>query len=90
MCALPGGTVQMHRILERVTNGSATTMDLARLEELCTDGGRDQPVRLGQSAPNPVLSTLRYFREEYEAHIHHRTCTAAVCEFDQVPMLELV
>ncbi len=84
------GTVQMHRILERVTNGSATTMDLARLEELCTMVAETSLCGLGQSAPNPVLSTLRYFREEYEAHIHHRTCTAAVCEFDQVPMLELV
>jgi bidirectional [NiFe] hydrogenase diaphorase subunit len=84
------GTVQMHRILERVTNGSATVMDLARLEELCTMVAETSLCGLGQSAPNPVLSTLRYFREEYEAHIHQRTCTADVCEFDQVPMLELV
>lgn len=84
------GTVQMHRILERITNGSATVMDLARLEELCTMVAETSLCGLGQSAPNPVLSTLRYFREEYEAHIHQRTCTADVCEFDQVPMLELV
>ena len=45
---------------------------------------------LGQSAPNPVMSTLRYFREEYEDHINRRTCEAGVCEMTEVPVLELV
>ncbi len=83
------GTVQMHRILERITNGSATSMDLERLEELCVMVAETSLCGLGQSAPNPILSTLRYFRHEYEAHIHHRTCTAEVCEFSQVPVMEL-
>ncbi len=83
------GTVQMHRILECITNGSATSMDLERLEELCVMVAETSLCGLGQSAPNPILSTLRYFRHEYEAHIHHRTCTAEVCEFSQVPVMEL-
>jgi hypothetical protein len=45
---------------------------------------------LGQSAPNPVLSTLRYFRDEYETHIKERRCPAAVCEMTEVPLLELI
>ena len=44
---------------------------------------------LGQSAPNPLLSTLQYFREEYEAHIKDRRCPAGVCQMSEVPALEL-
>ena len=66
------GTVQMHRILERITSGSATMDDLTLLEELCTMVRETSLCGLGQSAPNPVLSTLRYFREEYETHIRDR------------------
>jgi bidirectional [NiFe] hydrogenase diaphorase subunit len=83
------GTVQMHRILERVTNGSATEKDLELLHELCTMVRETSLCGLGQSAPNPILSTLRYFREEYEAHIQHRQCPAGVCTMTEWPVLEL-
>jgi bidirectional [NiFe] hydrogenase diaphorase subunit len=80
------GTVQMHRILERITNGSATMEDLALLEELCTMVRETSLCGLGQSAPNPVLSTLQYFRDEYETHIRDRTCPAGACTMDQYPI----
>ena len=83
------GTVQMHRILERITNGSATAQDLQTLEELCAMVGATSLCGLGQSAPNPVLSTLRYFRNEYEAHIRDRHCPADVCEMTELPMMAL-
>ena len=84
------GTVQMYRILQRITDGSATRQDLQNLEELCTMVRETSLCGLGQSAPNPVMSTLRYFREEYEDHINRRTCEAGVCEMTEVPVLELV
>jgi bidirectional [NiFe] hydrogenase diaphorase subunit len=84
------GTVQMHRILERITNGSATHRDLDTLRELCTMVRETSLCGLGQSAPNPVLSTLHYYMDEYEAHIDGRSCPAEVCEMNQVPVLELV
>jgi bidirectional [NiFe] hydrogenase diaphorase subunit len=84
------GTVQMHRILERITNGSATHRDLDILRELCTMVRETSLCGLGQSAPNPVLSTLHYYMDEYEAHIDGRSCPAEVCEMNQVPVLELV
>ncbi|HWQ15974.1 MAG TPA: NuoF family protein [Roseiflexaceae bacterium] len=61
------GTVQMLRLLTKICAGEGTRADLARLEELCDMVKRTSLCGLGQSAPNPVLSTLRYFREEYEA-----------------------
>ncbi|MCB0173875.1 MAG: hypothetical protein KDJ97_25365, partial [Anaerolineae bacterium] len=63
------GTVQLYRILERVTAGIATRNDLTIMEELCTMMQETSLCGLGQSAPNPLLSTLRYFRHEYEALI---------------------
>ncbi|MBX3013455.1 MAG: SLBB domain-containing protein [Caldilineaceae bacterium] len=81
------GTMQMHRLLERITNGSATPTDLARLEELCPLVSATSLCGLGQSAPNPVLSTLRFFREEYEAHIRDHRCPAGVCAMNQLPVL---
>ena len=83
------GTVQMHRILERITDGSATVDDLTLLEELCTMVRETSLCGLGQSAPNPVLSTLRYFRDEYEAHIRDRQCPAGACTLDRFPVREL-
>jgi bidirectional [NiFe] hydrogenase diaphorase subunit len=77
------GTVEMHRILDRVSQGSAREDDLQTLRELC-DLVRDTSLcGLGQSAPNPVLSTLRYFLDEYEAHIRERRCPAGVCTFPE-------
>lgn len=80
-----GGTVQMHRILTRITNGSAVMDDLRKLEELCALMKETSLCGLGQTAPNPVMSTLRYFREEYEAHIRDHHCPAGVCQFTQRP-----
>ena len=60
------GTVQLYRILERITAGTATRGDLTIMEELCTMMRETSLCGLGQSAPNPLLSTLHYFREEYE------------------------
>ena len=82
------GTVQLHRILEHITNGSATPRDMETLEELCVMMQETSLCGLGQSAPNPLLSTLRYFREEYQAHILERTCPAGKCTMDDVPPLE--
>jgi len=59
------GTVQLHRLLARITQRKATADDLARLESLCQMVKLTSLCGLGQSAPNPVLSTLRYFRNEY-------------------------
>ena len=64
------GTTQLYRILERITGGTATQHDLAILEELCVMVKDTSLCGLGQSAPNPLLSTLRYFRDEYETLIH--------------------
>ena len=61
------GTVQIHNLLERITAGSATYTDLRHLEQLCATVRDTSLCGLGQSAPNPVLSTLQYFGEEYEA-----------------------
>jgi bidirectional [NiFe] hydrogenase diaphorase subunit len=80
----------MYKLLERITQGSATPADLVTLEELCTLIRETSLCGLGQNAPNPVVSTLRYFREEYEAHIGQRQCPAGVCTFNQVPVLELM
>ncbi|MEZ4860040.1 MAG: NuoF family protein [Caldilineaceae bacterium] len=82
------GTVQMYRILERITSGSATPHDLATLKELCVMVQETSLCGLGQSAPNPVLSTLRYFSDEYEAHIQDRRCRAGVCKLDELPVVD--
>ena len=73
------GTYQMHRILTAITNFSATDQDLAMLEELCDLLKHTSLCGLGQSAPNPVVSTLRSFANEYRDHIHNHKCTAGVC-----------
>ncbi len=72
------GTVQMYRILDRFTSGAATRADMHKLEELCLLVKETSLCGLGQSAPNPVLSTLRYFRDEYEAQIKEPASPAAV------------
>lgn len=63
------GTQQMHAILDRLAKGQGTPADLTLLEELCEVVQATSLCGLGQTAPNPVLSTMRYFREEYEAKI---------------------
>ena len=73
------GTVQMWGILEKITRGEATRHDLGLLEHLCDLLKSTSLCGLGQTAPNPVVSTLRYFRDEYLAHIEERRCPAGVC-----------
>ena len=74
------GLQRMHEILTNITEGKGQTGDMALLEEL---GGvvRDASLcGLGQTAPNPVLSTIRYFKDEYTAHIEEMRCPAGVCK----------
>lgn len=78
-----GGTVQMHRILNHITNGTARMEDLTKLEELCLMVKESSLCGLGQTCPNPIYSTLRYFRDEYEAHIKDHHCPAGVCKFEK-------
>lgn len=74
------GTKRMLEILTKITKGTATMEDLDKLEELCYYVKENSACGLGQTAPNPVLSTLRYFRDEYEAHIKEKHCPAGVCK----------
>ena len=74
------GTRRMLEILEKITKGQATMDDLDKLEELCYHLQSSSLCALGQTAPNPVLSTLRYFRDEYIAHIVDKKCPAGVCK----------
>jgi len=73
------GTYQMHRILTAIGNMTATEQDLKMLEELCDLLKHTSLCGLGQSAPNPVVSTLKSFAEEYRAHIQDKKCPAGVC-----------
>lgn len=74
------GTKQMLGILERICNGQGKTEDIDLLLDLARSIKSGSLCALGQSAPNPVLTTLRYFREEYEEHIKNHHCRAAVCK----------
>ena len=74
------GTVQMHDILHRITTGSASEDDLEMLKSLCELLRETSLCGLGQTAPNPVLSTLKYFPQEYEAHIREKRCPAGHCQ----------
>lgn len=74
------GTRRMLEILTKITEGRATMEDLDKLEELCYHLKENSLCALGQTAPNPVLSTLRYFRDEYIAHIVDKKCPAGVCK----------
>jgi bidirectional [NiFe] hydrogenase diaphorase subunit len=77
------GTVHMHHILEKITNGVSSMAELALMEDLCESVKATSLCGLGQTAPNPVLSTLRYFREEYLKHIEEHRCPAGVCSVQQ-------
>ena len=74
------GTQQMHGILEKITAGEATPADVALLEELCDLVRNTSLCGLGQSAPNPVVTTLKYFRKEYDAHVTGSGCPAGTCK----------
>ena len=73
------GLKEMHRILDKITKGKGVMEDLDKLETLGNSVKELSLCGLGQTAPNPVLSTLRYFRSEYEAHIKDKSCPAKVC-----------
>lgn len=74
------GTKRLYEMLTKVTEGKATLEDLDKMEELCKYIKENSLCGLGQTAPNPVLSTLRYFRDEYEAHVVEKRCPAGVCK----------
>ena len=74
------GTRRMLEILTKITEGNGTMEDLDKLEELCHFVKENSLCGLGQTAPNPVLSTLRFFRDEYIAHIVDKRCPAGVCK----------
>ena len=73
------GTTQMYMLLDMITRGEATLDDLAQLERLAGIIAKTALCGLGQGAPNPIFSTLRYFRDEYMAHIVDKVCPAGVC-----------
>jgi ferredoxin len=73
------GTREMLDMLEKICDGKGEPGDLDVLEELANDVNSASLCGLGQTAPNPVLSTLKNFREEYEVHIHEKRCPAGVC-----------
>ena len=74
------GTQRLLEMLTKITEGKATLEDLDRMEELCYYIKKNALCGLGQTAPNPVLSTLRFFRDEYVAHIVDKKCPAGVCK----------
>ncbi|MDF2472944.1 MAG: hypothetical protein K0R21_726 [Anaerocolumna sp.] len=74
------GTKRLYEILEKITKGQGTLEDLDKLEELCYHIKDNSLCGLGQTAPNPVLSTLRYFKDEYIAHVVDKKCPAGVCK----------
>ncbi|MCL1806439.1 MAG: NADH-quinone oxidoreductase subunit NuoF [Oscillospiraceae bacterium] len=74
------GTKRMCQILDKITEGNGTMEDIELLEDLCKHIAKNSLCALGQTAPNPVLSTLRYFRDEYEAHVREKKCPAGICK----------
>ncbi len=77
------GTTQMWMLLDKITRGRATLADLAQLERLAGIVQKMSLCGLGQGAPNPIFSTLRYFRDEYLAHVVDKRCPAGVCAIEQ-------
>ena len=74
------GTRRLLELLNKITDGRGEPEDLDKLEELCYYIKANALCALGQTAPNPVLSTLKYFRDEYEAHVYEKRCPAGVCK----------
>jgi len=74
------GTKRMLEILERIVEGKGQDGDIEKLEELAQSIKTTALCGLGQTAPNPVLSTLKYYRHEYEAHIYEHRCPAGQCK----------
>ncbi len=74
------GTKRLYEMLEKITSGNATMEDLDKMEKLCYYIKNNSLCGLGQTAPNPVLSTLRYFKDEYIEHVKDKKCPAGVCQ----------
>lgn len=73
------GTKRLYEMLHKITDGNGTLEDLEKMEKLCYYIKNNSLCGLGQTAPNPVLSTLRYFKDEYIAHVVDKKCPAGVC-----------
>ncbi len=83
------GTKRLYEMLEKITKGQATLEDIDKMEELCYYIKENSLCGLGQTAPNPVLSTLKYFRDEYVAHVVDKKCPAGVCkDLMQITIIE--
>ncbi len=74
------GTKRLLELLTKITDGKGTMEDLDKIEELANAIKSSSLCALGQSAPNPVLSTMRYFKDEYIAHVRDKKCPAGVCK----------
>ena len=74
------GTKRLHEVLDKITEGEAEPADLDRLQDLAENIKLTSLCGLGQTAPNPVLSTLNHFHDEYEAHVVDKKCPALVCK----------
>ena len=74
------GTKRLYEMLEKITEGNGTMEDLTKMEELCYYIKENALCGLGQTAPNPVLSTLHFFKDEYVAHVIDKKCPAGVCK----------
>ena len=74
------GTKRLYEILEKITNGQGTMEDLTKMEELCYYIKDNSLCGLGQTAPNPVLSTLNFFKDEYISHVVDKKCPSGVCK----------
>jgi bidirectional [NiFe] hydrogenase diaphorase subunit len=77
------GTTQIYHLLDKISKGQGHASDIAMLEDLADLVRNTSLCGLGQTAPNPVMSTLRYFRDEYLAHIEDRQCPAGVCKIHE-------
>jgi len=84
------GTKQMYELLTKITTGIGSKYDLMSLEELAPYVKETSLCGLGMTAPNPLLSTLRYFREEYMIHIEEKRCPVGVCKMQPQAALEEV
>ncbi len=74
------GTRRILELLDKITSGKGTMEDIDRIEELCQYVKQNSLCGLGQTAPNPVLATLKFFRDEYVAHVTEKKCPAGVCK----------
>ena len=74
------GTRRLYQLIDKITTGKAELEDLDKIRELCAHMKSTSLCALGQTTPNPVISTMRYFEDEYIAHVKDKTCPAGVCK----------